>query len=87
MGLRMRLEDDPYSLTRDELMALKSNDQLNSKLTGLLKDAFVHPYSLTRDELMALKSNDQLNSKLTGLLKDAFVQKAVLPARNHWHKL
>ncbi len=41
MGLRMRLEDDPYSLTRDELMALKSNDQLNSKLTGLLKDAFV----------------------------------------------
>ncbi|MDP4069961.1 hypothetical protein IMCC1909_04250 [Rhodobacteraceae bacterium IMCC1909] len=55
MGLRMRLEDDPYSLTQDELMALKSNDQLNSKLTGLLKDAFV--------------------------------QKAVLPARNHWHKL
>ena len=55
MGLRMRLEDDPYSLTRDELMALKSNDQLNAKLNGLLKDAFV--------------------------------QKAVLPARNHWHKL
>ena len=41
MGLRMRLEDDPYSLTQDELMALKSNDQLNSKLNGLLKDAFV----------------------------------------------
>jgi hypothetical protein len=55
MGLRMRLEDDPYSLTQDELMALKSNDQLNSKLNGLLKDAFV--------------------------------QRAVLPARNHWHKL
>ncbi|MDG0984811.1 MAG: hypothetical protein P8H69_05710 [Planktomarina sp.] len=55
MGLRMRLEDDPYSLTQDELMALKSNDQLNAKLNGLLKDAFV--------------------------------QKAVLPARNHWHKL
>jgi len=55
MGLRMRLEDDPYSLTQDELMALKSNDQLNAKLNGLLKDAFV--------------------------------QRAVLPARNHWHKL
>ena len=55
MGLRMRLEDDPYSLTQDELMALKSNDQLNAKLNGLLKDAFV--------------------------------KKAVLPARNHWHKL
>ena len=55
MGLRMRLEDDPYSLTQDELMALKSNDQLNAKLNGLLKDAFV--------------------------------QKAVLTARNHWHKL
>jgi len=55
MGLRMRFEDDPYSLTQDELMALKSNDQLNAKLNGLLKDAFV--------------------------------QKAVLPARNHWHKL
>ena len=55
MGLRMRLEDDPYSLTQDELMALKSNDQLNSKLNGFLKDAFV--------------------------------QRAVLPARNHWHKL
>ena len=54
-GLRMRLEDDPYSLTQDELMALKCNDQLNSKLNGLLKDAFV--------------------------------QRAVLPARNHWHKL
>jgi hypothetical protein len=55
MGLRMRLEDDPYSLTQDELMAFKCNDQLNSKLNGLLKDAFV--------------------------------QRAVLPARNHWHKL
>ena len=55
MGLRMRFEDDPYSLTQDELMALKSNDQLNAKLNGSLKDAFV--------------------------------QKAVLPARNHWHKL
>ena len=41
MGLRMRLEDDPYSLTQDELMALKSNNQLNAKLNGLLKDAFV----------------------------------------------
>lgn len=46
MGLRMRLEDDPYSLTQDELMALKSNDQLNAKLNGLLKDAFVQRAAL-----------------------------------------
>jgi len=32
MGLRMKLEDDPYSLTQDELMALQNNDRLNDKL-------------------------------------------------------
>ncbi|MEY3004918.1 MAG: hypothetical protein RLZZ491_2094, partial [Pseudomonadota bacterium] len=25
-GLRMKLEDDPYSLTQDELRSLKNND-------------------------------------------------------------
>ena len=42
MGLRMKLEDDPYSLTQDELMALQNNDRLNDKLKRLLKDALIH---------------------------------------------
>jgi hypothetical protein len=41
MSLRMKLEDDPYSLTQDELKALQSNDRLNTQLKGLLKDAFI----------------------------------------------
>lgn len=41
MSLRMKLEDDPYSLTQDELKALQSNDLLNTQLKGLLKDAFI----------------------------------------------
>ena len=41
MGLRKRLEDDPYSLTQNELMALQNNDQLNVKLECLLKDALI----------------------------------------------
>ena len=41
MGLRMKLEDDPYSLTQDELMALQNNDRLNDKLEHLLKDALI----------------------------------------------
>ena len=41
MGLRMKLEDDPYSLTQDELMALQNNDRLNDKLKRLLKDALI----------------------------------------------
>ena len=41
MALRKRLEDDPYSLTQDELMALKNNDRLNIKLECLLKDSFI----------------------------------------------
>ena len=41
MGLRKRLEDDPYSLTQNELMALQNNDRLNIKLECLLKDAFI----------------------------------------------
>jgi hypothetical protein len=41
MGLRKRLEDDPYSLTQNELMALQNNDRLNIKLECLLKDALI----------------------------------------------
>ena len=41
MGLRMKLEDDPYSLTQDELMALQNNDRLNDKLKRLLKDDLI----------------------------------------------
>ena len=41
MALRKRLEDDPYSLTQDELMALQSNDRLNKKLERLLQDALI----------------------------------------------
>ena len=40
MGLRKRLEDDPYSLTQNELMALQNNDRLNIKLECLLKKCF-----------------------------------------------
>ena len=41
VSLREKLEIDPYSLTKDELMALKSNDRLNRKLECLLKDALI----------------------------------------------
>tara|TARA_B100000780_G_scaffold107941_1_gene75496 strand:+ start:475 stop:660 length:186 start_codon:yes stop_codon:yes gene_type:complete len=42
MGLRMKLQDDPYSLTQNELMALQNNDRLNIKLECLLKDASIN---------------------------------------------
>ena len=41
MGLRKRLEDDPYSLTQNELMVLQNNDWLNIKLECLLKNALI----------------------------------------------
>ena len=41
MALRKRLEDDPYSLTLDELMALQNNDRLNKKLERLLQDTLI----------------------------------------------
>ncbi|WP_347833444.1 hypothetical protein [uncultured Planktomarina sp.] len=41
MALRKRLEDDPYSLTQDELMALQSNDRLNKKLERFLQDTLI----------------------------------------------
>ena len=41
MVLRKKLEDDPYSLTSEELCALENNDRLNEKIVLLVKDALV----------------------------------------------
>ena len=41
VDLRQKLEDNPYSLTQDELMALQNNDQLNTKLKHLLADVLI----------------------------------------------
>jgi hypothetical protein len=41
MTLRMKLDDNPYSLSQDELMSLQNNDRLNNKLEFLLKDAWI----------------------------------------------
>ena len=38
MTLRMKLEDNPYSLTQDELRSLKNNDRLNAMLEDLKHD-------------------------------------------------
>ena len=38
MGLRMKLEDDPYSLTQNELRVLQNYDRLNTKLDELKHD-------------------------------------------------
>ncbi|MDB2422440.1 hypothetical protein N9X05_10650 [Paracoccaceae bacterium] len=38
MTLRMKLEDNPYSLTQDELRSLKNNDRLNAMLEDLKND-------------------------------------------------
>jgi len=41
MTLRMKLDDNPYSLSQDELMSLQNNDRLNNKLECLLKNALI----------------------------------------------
>ena len=41
MTLRKKLEDNPYSLTHDELSALKNNDRLNIELEGSQNDVSV----------------------------------------------
>ena len=41
MTLRMKLDDNPYSLSQDELMSLNNNDRFNYKLECLLKDALI----------------------------------------------
>ena len=41
VDLRQKLEDNPYSLTQDELVSLENNDRLNTKLKHLLTDALI----------------------------------------------
>ena len=41
MVLRKKLEDDPYSLTSEELYALENNDRLNAKIAFLVIDVLV----------------------------------------------
>ena len=41
MDLRQKLEDNPYSLTQDELVSLQNNDRLNTKLKHLLTDVLI----------------------------------------------
>ena len=38
MVLRGRLEDDPYSLSQDELTSLQSNDRLNERIDSLSRN-------------------------------------------------
>ena len=38
MTLRLKLEDDPYSLTQSELDGLKQNDRPNAKIYALTQD-------------------------------------------------
>ena len=38
MVLRERLEDDPYSLSQDELTSLQSNDRLNERIDTLSRN-------------------------------------------------
>ena len=41
MALRKRLEDDPYSLTQDELTSLQNNDRLNERINAMVWDSLV----------------------------------------------
>ena len=41
MTLRLKLEDDPYSLTQSELDGLKRYDRLKFKIERLVKDVLV----------------------------------------------
>ena len=44
MVLRNRLEQDPYSLTKHELIALQSNDEINKKIAlASLNASFYEP--------------------------------------------
>ena len=40
-ALRVKLEYDPYSLTRDELRQLEGVDRLNEKVRNLVRDVLV----------------------------------------------
>ena len=41
MVLRKRLEDDPYSLSQDELISLQNNDRLNESINSRVWDSLV----------------------------------------------
>ena len=41
MVLRKRLEDDPYSLSQDELTSLQSNDRLNERINSMVWNSLV----------------------------------------------
>jgi len=41
MVLRKRLEDDPYSLSHDELISLQNNDRLNERIIAMVWDSLV----------------------------------------------
>jgi hypothetical protein len=41
MVLRKRLEDDPYSLSQDELISLQNNDRLNERINSRVWDSLV----------------------------------------------
>jgi len=41
MVLRKRLEDDPYSLSQDELISLQNNDRLNERINSMVWDSLV----------------------------------------------
>ena len=50
VDLRQKLEDNPYSLTQDELVSLENNDRLNTKLKHLLA------YALIKKALIQVRS-------------------------------
>jgi hypothetical protein len=39
MVLRKRLEDNPYSLSQDELTSLQNNDRLNERINSMVWDS------------------------------------------------
>ena len=41
MVLRKRLDDDPYSLSQDELTSLQNNDRLNERINSMVWDSLV----------------------------------------------
>jgi len=57
MTLRMKLDNDPYSLSQDELMSLKNNDQFNDKLEYLLKNGPVTVWFRSFDSIYCNKGD------------------------------
>ena len=68
MVLRKKLEDDPYSLTSEELYALENNDRLNEKIALLVKDALVKR-AITNNERFSLIDHRQQSHVTTVSLR------------------